>query len=164
MGSSRDERLRDLAHRYVPEVAKYLHRRSYPLPSDEIDDLVEEVLVVTWRRLDDAPVGRELPWMIGIARNVLNNARRKHSQRASLNLKVEPRAPHPSAEDQMIAEEQLRVALARLSNRDREALLLTYWEGLDIEGLARVLSISTNAASVRLSRASSRLRADIEGT
>jgi len=39
-------------------------------------DLVEEVLLVAWRRLDDIPAGAEIPWLIG-ARNVLRNALRQ---------------------------------------------------------------------------------------
>jgi RNA polymerase sigma-70 factor (ECF subfamily) len=58
----------------------------------------------------------------------------------------------------VIANEQLRVALGSLRADDQEVLLLHFWEGLDADGLAIVLRVSSGAAATRLSRASARLR------
>jgi RNA polymerase sigma-70 factor (ECF subfamily) len=159
---SREDRLRDLAQRATPAVANFLARRAYPLSNADIDDLVEEVLVVTWRRLDDVPPGAEIAWMIGVARNLLNNARRKHSRRENAHHKLTPVGHDASAEDHVIANEQLRGALASLRADDQEVLLLHFWEGLDAEALAVVLGVSPGAAATRLSRASARLRAVFE--
>ena len=158
MGVSREDQLRDLARRATPAVASYLARRTYPLTSSDIDDLVEEVLVVTWRRLEQVPEGAEVAWMIGVARNLLQNARRKHSRRMNAQRKLSPAADDASAEDHVIANEQLRTAMASLRDDDREVLLLHYWEGLDGPALAVVLGLSAGAAATRLSRASTRLR------
>lgn len=158
MGVSREDRLRDLARRGTPAVGAYLARRAYPLSSADIDDLVEEVLVVTWRRLDDVPEGAEVAWMIGVARNVLQNARRKHSRRLNAQRKLTPTGDEASAEDHVIANEQLRDALATLREEDREVLLLHYWDGLDAAALAVVLGVTSGAAATRLSRASTQLR------
>jgi RNA polymerase sigma-70 factor, ECF subfamily len=61
-------------------------------------------------------------------------------------------------------------ALRRLSERDREILLLAAWEGLDRTGLAAALGCTKTAAGVRLYRARKRLatalsvvEADVEG-
>ena len=162
MADSREDRLRDLAHLATPAVASFLARRAYPLSNADIDDLVEEVLIVTWRRLDDVPQGAEIAWMIGVARNLLNNARRKHSRREHAHHKLVPEANDASAEDHVIANEQLRIALASLRSDDQEVLLLHYWEGLDAEALAVVLGVSSGAAATRLSRASTRLRGAFE--
>jgi RNA polymerase sigma-70 factor, ECF subfamily len=158
VGLSRDERLRSLARDFTPQVASYLYRRAYPLTTAEIDDLVEEVLVIVWRRLDDVPEGAELPWMIGVARNVLNNARRKHSRRRSAHERLRPRGDAASAEDSVAANEQLRDALGALGEADREILLLHYWDGFDAAALAASFSISEGAAATRLSRATERFR------
>ena len=156
--SPREERLRSLVHRFAPEVGAYLRRRSYPLGPPEVDDMVQEVFVVAWRRLDDIPADRELPWLIGTARNVLSNARRSHSRRRALLARVTPRAEEPAAEDYAVANSTLRDALRRLSGSDRELLLLHYWEGLGAPELAVALGIKEGAAFTRLSRATSRLR------
>ena len=67
VGLASAERLRKLALEHSPKVASYLNRRAYPLSEADLEDLLEEVLVVTWRRIDDVPEGFELPWMIGVA-------------------------------------------------------------------------------------------------
>ena len=162
MGLPGDERLRKLAHEHSPKIASYLKRRSYPLSEADLDDLLEEVLEVAWRRLDDVPDGFELPWMIGVARNVLSNARRKDQRRRAMQSRLRPLEDTSSAEDHMIADAELNRALTRLKPREREVLLLHFWEGLDVEELGVALSITRNNAKVRLSRATARLRVFLE--
>ena len=70
MGSSQDDRFRRLVREHSPEVANYLRRRLYPLTPADLDDLVEETMLVVWRRLDDVPADAERPWIIGVARNM----------------------------------------------------------------------------------------------
>jgi RNA polymerase sigma-70 factor (ECF subfamily) len=153
-----DERLRKLAHDCSPKIASYLRRRAYPLSEADLEDLLEDVLEVTWRRIDDVPEGFELPWMIGVAHNVLNNARRKHHRRRTMQSRLIALGHAPSAEDEMIADAELHRALSRLKQPDQEVLLLHFWDGLDVDELAVALSITKNNAKVRLSRAMSRLR------
>ncbi len=52
--------------------------------------------------------------------------------------------------------------LRRLTERDREILLLAAWERLDRAGLATTLGCSKTAAGVRLFRARKRLAAALE--
>jgi DNA-directed RNA polymerase specialized sigma24 family protein len=49
-------------------------------------------------------------------------------------------------------------ALASLSATDRDALMLTVWDGLSASDAGRVLGCSTTAFAVRLHRARRRLR------
>jgi RNA polymerase sigma factor (sigma-70 family) len=159
VGLAGDERLKKLAFEHSPKIASYLNRRAYPLSEADLDDLLEDVLEVAWRRIDDIPEGFELPWLIGVARNALNNARRKDHRRRAMQSRLTPVGDTSSAEDQVIADAELSRALSRLKPNDREVLLLHFWDGLDVEELAVALSITTNNAKVRLSRAMSRLRA-----
>ena len=64
----------------------------------------------------------------------------------------------PSAEDLVIADVSVREALTALNDDDREVLMLNAWDGLDTHALGVALSITTNAAAVRLSRAQARFR------
>jgi RNA polymerase sigma-70 factor, ECF subfamily len=163
MGHRREHAFRALAQRVTPEVGLYLRRRLYPLPASDLDDLVEEVLIVLWRRFDDVPPDAEVAWSIGVARNVLRNAQRA-ARRANAH------APRPvavfdsSAEDRVVADESVRAALAALSEDDRELLTLHAWDGLGARELAAVLHISENAVAVRLSRARARFEAQMAVT
>ena len=159
MGSTQEDRFRRLVRENSPAVANYLRRRLHPLTAADLDDLVEETMLVVWRRIDSVPADAELPWMIGVARNILRNARRNQNRRSAFESTLTPRANDASAEEHFIADASVRDALAALSDDDREILMMNAWDGLDTEALGVALVITTNAAAVRLSRAQSRFRA-----
>jgi RNA polymerase sigma-70 factor (ECF subfamily) len=158
MGSQDEERFARLVREHTPAVGNYLRRRLYPLTPGDLDDLVEETMIVVWRRLESVPPDAELPWMLGVARNVLRNARRSKNRRSAFEATLEPEASEASAEDHVIADTSVREALGALGDDDREVLLLNAWDGLDTHELGAYLVISTNAAAVRLSRAQRRFR------
>jgi RNA polymerase sigma-70 factor (ECF subfamily) len=158
MGATDEDRFARLVHEHSAAVANYLRRRLYPLTSSDLDDLVEETMLVVWRRLDRVPVDAELPWMLGVARNVLRNARRSKNRRSAFEATLRSSSTDPSAEEFVIADVTVREALSSLSDDDREILLLNAWDGLDTHALGVYFVISTNAAAVRLSRAQARFR------
>ncbi len=53
---------------------------------------------------------------------------------------------------------QVRAAVRRLSQRDREVIVLRYLEDLPVDEISRILGLKRNAVEVRLSRARNRLR------
>jgi RNA polymerase sigma factor (sigma-70 family) len=72
------------------------------------------------------------------------------------------RAGLPVAPRQEARLEAVQSALARVPARDREMLTLTAWEGLTPEQIARVTGLSANVVRVRLHRARSRLRRELD--
>jgi RNA polymerase sigma factor (sigma-70 family) len=133
-------------------VRSFVHRR---VPPGAADDVVADVFVIVWRRLDEAPTSDGLPWMIGIARGVLANRRRVEARRLALrdrlaaNILVDGQ-PGP---DEPSEGTEVRRALASLSARDQEVLLLVTWDGLDRAQAAKALGISASGFAVRLHRA-----------
>jgi RNA polymerase sigma-70 factor, ECF subfamily len=155
-------RLEELVAAHSVAIANYLRRRLYPLSKEDLDDLVEETLVVLWRRLDDVPTGDgERPWVIGVARHVLHNAHRAHRRREKHEARIRPVAPSSSAEDEAVADLAGREALDAMGAADRDLLRLHFWDGIDVHGLAIVLGVSSNAAGTRLSRAKSRFMEEL---
>jgi RNA polymerase sigma-70 factor (ECF subfamily) len=158
MGAPDEDRFARLVHEHSSAVGNYLRRRLYPLTPGDLDDLVEETMIVVWRRIDSVPADAELPWMLGVARNVLRNARRSKNRRSAFESRLAPTPDDASAEEHVIGDESVRNALASLPDDDREILLLNAWDGLDTHALGTYFVISTNAAAVRLSRAQHRFR------
>ena len=144
---------------YESAVGNYLRRRLYPLSDGDLDDLVAETFVVVWRRFDAMPSDAELPWIIGVARNVLHNAQRSSRRRAIHEGALSPRANSSSAEDGVVGDARVRHALESLRRDEREVLLLHEWDGLSVADVARIIGVSPDAAAVRLSRVRSRFRA-----
>lgn len=160
--AERELRLRTLADRVVEPVRRYLARRCDAATADEV---LGDVLVVCWRRLDAVPSepAESIPWAIGVARNLLANAERAQRRRDRLTAKVIALDPPPLAvfdagdgepTDDAIA---VRDALTRLRRDDAELLRLWAWDELESPQLATVLGISANAAAIRLHRAKKRL-------
>lgn len=147
----RRQRFELLAAQVWEPVQRYLRRRC---GADLADDVLGDVLLVLWRRLDDAPTGAELPWAYTVARGCLANARRGEQRRSSLvsRLRRERVAEPPPPDDRVGA------ALVRLRPTDAEVLRLWAWEGLEARELATVLRCSAGAAASRLSRARAALR------
>jgi RNA polymerase sigma-70 factor (ECF subfamily) len=135
-------------------VRTYVWRRD-PAAAD---DVAAETFLVAWRRLDQIPADAR-PWLIGVARNVRLNVLRGERRRAALDVRLVGVASPSAAEPHMSLSEDVRTALAALSERDREVILLAAWEDLDTAGIARALGCSRANASLRLFRARRRLAA-----
>ncbi|MGH3247852.1 MAG: RNA polymerase sigma factor, partial [Trebonia sp.] len=65
-----------------PALRRYALHRG--LTAQDADDLVADTLEIAWRRLDEVPVGEPLPWLYGVARNVMRNRHRKDGRHALL--------------------------------------------------------------------------------
>jgi RNA polymerase sigma-70 factor (ECF subfamily) len=148
----RRARLEALYAAHAPEVLVYARRRADQATAA---DVLSDVFVVAWRRLDDVPPDA-LPWLLVCARRALLNYQRADRRRSRLVVRVTANTPGTplSVEPR---EHRLVQALAMLKERDREVLLLTAWEGLTTRQAARVLGCSPQALKVRAHRARKRL-------
>ena len=162
MRATRTTELERVVRDYQSAVGNYLRRRLYPLTDGDLDDLVAETFTVVWRRCEAMPRDAELPWIIGVARNVLHNAQRSRRRRSAYEGAVLPRADASSTEDVVVADARVRHGLESLRGDDREVLLLHVWDGLSVADVAQVLGVTPDAAAVRLSRARHRFRAFYE--
>lgn len=156
-GAEREERFTRLVHEHGDAVYRYLRRRFHSAEGADAEDLLADVMAVAWRRLDDIPVGAELPWLYGVARRRLSNARTRSARRERLAAPVRHATSADSAEDLAVADLSLQAAMAQLPDKEREVLTLTAWEGLRPSELAVALGVSVNAAAVRLSKAKAHL-------
>ena len=143
--------------RHARTIAAYALRRTRS--EQDAEEIVAETFLIAWRRSDELR-GDPLPWLYGVARRVLAAHARK-AGRAPVELR-EDVAARPDAS---LERAELLGALLRLPERERDALLLTVWEGLDQRACAQALGCSRVAVALRLRRARARLRAhsDAEG-
>lgn len=112
------------------------------------EDITSETFTIAWRKLDQMP-SNALPWLLGIARNLVRAARRQTTHHELADV--------PAGDDFALIE--LRAALDGLSEADQEVLTLIAWHGLGAAEAAQVLGCTTATFFVRLHRARRRLQA-----
>jgi RNA polymerase sigma-70 factor, ECF subfamily len=156
-----DDEFRQLfTNTYSPLVA-YARRRTSS--SGEADDIVSEVYATAWRRRHELdPARAPLPWLYGIAGNVVRNQWRSSARRLKLAERLDAQ-PQPTSKP-VDASHEVRAALAQLPFDDQELLRLVAWEGLSHGEVATVLGCSTNAIGIRMHRARQRLSELLEPT
>ena len=114
--TDRQRRFERLFSAHYAAVAAYANRRASAV---DADDIVAETFLVAWRRLHDVP-DHAKPWLFGVARRVLANQRRAAGRRDALY----ERAAASLTVSGDAVDTQVLQALAPLSERDREILLL----------------------------------------
>lgn len=145
----RRERFEELYANHAGAVAGYVRRRC---DAGVADDVVADVFLVAWRRLEDVPTDG-LPWLLGTARRVLANHARSRGRWLALRERAGAEAGAVVASEPRSADGTVLRALAALRPIEREALLLVAWEGLTPAQAAEALGIRPGTFSVRLHRA-----------
>jgi RNA polymerase sigma-70 factor (ECF subfamily) len=150
-------RLEALYSQNAAAVHAYARRRTDAVSAE---DVVMEVFVIACRRLDEVPA-QPLPWLLGCARRLLANQRRGAQRAEALIERLASVGSSTVTGDP--TSDLVMAALAALSVRDREILLLSSWEDLEPGEIAQVLRCTRATATVRLHRARKRLGAAIRG-
>jgi RNA polymerase sigma-70 factor (ECF subfamily) len=158
---SSDARFQRLFKEHHQAVLNYCHRR---LPADDANDAASEVFAVAWRRMAKVPPEpATLPWLYGVARNVVRHSYRSRTRSRRLQLRLAglgttPAEPPDTQIVRHADEERLLQALEKLRPVDRELLRLKVWEELSHESIGQALGISAHAVDMRVFRALKRLR------
>ncbi len=151
------------------ELFKGLYQDSYPhvlayatslVGRQAGEDITSETFAIAWRRYGEVrPM--TLPWLLGVAHNLIRELRRRDTRQYELALAEGLRVSTEPERDDLADDvaERLAVlsALASLSTSDRELLTLVAWQGLSAFDAAHVLGCSSATLSVRLHRARRRL-------
>lgn len=158
--SDEEQRFRTLFADEARGVLGYALRRIGS--AEDAADVVAETFGIAWRRIGEVPDGTEARlWLYGVARRVLANQRRGELRRRRLadRMREQLRSSAAYADERP---DGVLPALARLSEQDREVLLLAGWEGLTPTEIGVVIGVPATTARTRLHRARGRLRLELE--
>lgn len=134
-------------------VYRYLDRRI----TNGAEDLTAEVFTVAWRKRHVVPEP-PLPWLYGVAANIVKTQLRSRANAAKLTRKIHAQPATTAADPSSIVEDQMTGdgAMARLAQelkaKDLELLRLWAWEQLEPREIAEVLGIRAGTVRSRLSR------------
>ena len=174
LDADEDRSLLQMVRRGEPEGATELFRKySAPLlryadrllgSRAEAEEVAQEVFLKLIARVDQydgrAPVAS---WLFAIAANACRDRLRKAGRRTSVPLEAvaEAAGEEPSPDRTLLEAERrrlVRTALLRLSDDQREALILARYHDLPYAEIARALEISEGAVKTRIFRAMEKLK------
>jgi RNA polymerase sigma factor (sigma-70 family) len=121
------------------------------------DDIVQEALTRAWKRRSTYDPARGSPrvWLLAI---VADQARRAHRR-----MRLTPWVPRPAVQERPTAEGlDLERAISRLPNRQRLAVDLYYFVGLDVAETAAVMRCAPGTVKSTLADARAHLRRALE--
>ncbi|MGW6376185.1 RNA polymerase sigma factor [Rhodococcus sp. NPDC055112] len=150
-------RFTEMYTRLYVRVRSYAGRRA---PESVAQEATDETFLIAWKKLCQLPHD-PLPWLLVTARNVLSEHQRRDGRQDALVARMLPRmsASEPGADHEALERLAVFGAIDSLSERDREALMLTVWDGLTHAQSADVMGCSITAFAVRHHRARRRLEA-----
>jgi RNA polymerase sigma-70 factor, ECF subfamily len=158
--ASRDERFAAMTTAHVDVLWRTLARLG--VPNGGVEDAVQQVLLVALRRLPDIEVGRERPYLLGIALRVASDARRSQRRRREVftgdDVAQDTRAPQDELLDHKRNLSGLECALAELSEENREAFVLFEIEELSAPQVAEMLAVPIGTVASRVRRAREQIR------
>lgn len=132
----------------------------------EAEDVVQELFLRVWKSAAAWRPGaaRFDTWMHRVALNLCTDRLRRRREIALPETWDAP-DPHPLADVKMVAEQQNAAvgrALAALPSRQREAIVLTYYQELANRDAAAVMGIGVDALESLLARGRRALKARLE--
>lgn len=148
--------------------ARAIYRFAWRRVGTELaKDVTAETFSIAFERRAafDPTRGDVLPWLFGIATNLIRSHRR--AERRQLRLAwadreaVEVLDEIDERLDAAVAGPALARALSALRPDDRDALLLFAWTDLGYDGIAQALEIPAGTVGSRLSRARRIVRAEL---
>jgi RNA polymerase sigma-70 factor (ECF subfamily) len=127
------------------------------------EDVASETFLIAWRRFPAIP-DPPLPWLLGVARNLLRKQAGAGLRRRELAARIAALSSPADgftvdAGDFVVERAAALDTLASLPGNDVEALTLVTWHGLGVAEAAEVVGCSARAFTVRLYRARRRLAA-----
>jgi RNA polymerase sigma factor (sigma-70 family) len=153
----------ELYERHGQAVRRYVCRRVGDGPAD---DLASEVFVGAFRARGRYRAERDvaLPWLLGIANNVIADHRRLERRRLVGLERLIRHAPSLVEHRDAGLAPELVAALRELPASERDTLLLVVWGELTQDEAAAALGVPVGTVSSRITRARERLVAALAPT
>ena len=165
-----DQALTALLEATAPDLLRYLVRRV--LPREDAADVLNETLLVAWRRRTDCPGDDEAArmWLFGIARRTLATHRRSRGRATGLTQRLREELGSPTTaltagypgDDASERAREVREAIVALPARQRELVRLVHWDGFSLTDAAQVAGMRASTARTHYQRAR-RALADVLG-
>ena len=153
-----DQNIERLVNEYGDALLRmcYLHLRDYHLA----EDAVQETFIKAMRFYDSfEQKASEKTWLTRTAINTCKNImRNRWFQAVQNNIEAHIAAISGNPIDDFHEKNSVTGAIMKLNTRDREMIVLYYYQELSVKEIAEIIGKTQNAASQRLNRARIKLK------
>ena len=158
------EHFSTIVDRHFGAIFRYVARR---VGQEEADDLAAETFATAFgnRRNYDLDRPDSLPWLYGIATNLLRHHRRSEQRRLIAYARTQVASLDKDESDEVVRRldatselAKLALALVEIDADNRDALHLVAISGLSFDDAATALGVPVGTVHSRVARARSRLR------
>ncbi|MGL3805784.1 RNA polymerase sigma factor [Paeniglutamicibacter sp. R2-26] len=140
----------ELHRLYSQIVYRYTYRRILDIESAR--QITNDVFRIAWQKA--IPVGPDaMPWLLVTAKKLVSNEIRALGREQRLARKATAQYFVEQRGNSSDLGEQVQSIMATLRAKDREVLMLAYWDGLSTAEIAVVLGCSLESTKSRLFRA-----------
>jgi RNA polymerase sigma-70 factor (ECF subfamily) len=156
---------RELFEKYGPLVKAFMMRQG--TDSSTAEELAQETMLSVWRKaaLYSREKGTVITWIFAIARNLRIDRLRSEETWVELPDRYEQEASGDATADEVVSGEQrrslVRQALEGLPSDQREAVVLSFIEGLSHRAIADRLGLPIGTVKSRIRLAYLKLRSTI---
>jgi RNA polymerase sigma-70 factor, ECF subfamily len=156
----------ELYARYSPRVFGYLYQRLNG-NVEEAEDLTAEVFAKVYEKIDGFQVqGAPLSsWLFRIAHNRLIDSVRRRPRQTQVPLDVAPQmasGPVFGGIDQQVAMSQIKAGLSRLTEEQRQVIVLRFLESKSLAETAAIMGRNEDAVKKLQARGLASLRRGME--
>ncbi|WNS40970.1 sigma-70 family RNA polymerase sigma factor [Paenibacillus sp. MMS20-IR301] len=152
--------LDDLYESYIADIYRYLCSLCHDHHAAE--DLTQETFYRAYLYLEDCKEEKIKPWLFRVAYNAFVDYKRKEKRSVSREEGYFSSLPHPETTEGILLRqerwEEAALALSRLPEGQRHALLLHDYHGLTYKEAADVMNVGLSQYKILVFRARQKLR------
>jgi RNA polymerase sigma factor (sigma-70 family) len=149
----RDEFNAVFAAHYI-RVLRYVQRRVDDRGTAE--EIAAETFLVAWSKRGQVEIS--VPWLYRTAANKIGDHYRRSQRKRAAEAALARRAEEAPEEVSPLDRLALTSAIDSLTEKEREVVMLTYWERLPAKQVAEVMGGSESSIWVTLTRARTKIR------
>lgn len=160
-GGTQEARLSALMLQYKADLLRvcYLYLRDRGLA----EDAAQETFVKAYQAMESyRGEGSEKAWLMRIAVNTCKDMRRSAWFRY-VDRRIKPEALPHASQPFSTQDEALTLAVMSLPRKQMEAVILYYYQGMDLKEVADTLDVAVSTISTRLRNARMKLETALKG-
>lgn len=151
----------------LQELYDRLLRYCYSRTHDKYlaEDIVQDAFVRFYSNHTYKETGKQLAYLYTIARNLCIDAYRRPAtvDIESIQVETEEMLHHDAETDDLIDKLTVEQAMERLSDEDRELVMLRYNQGLSATDVGEIVGMSRWAVHRRLKKSLNVMKVELEG-